>query len=121
MPRPSSALRPMRRAAEPPEPSTGSFYAEPPVPSGPAPKNAPRSFGAKAAGNSPFPKNSASGRDSDQEGGGRGFEVGGFEVRGFATDPKHSGYQILTNYESTYWRAFAGVQAWSLYEVLRSF
>jgi hypothetical protein len=44
-----------------------------------------------------------------------------FEVRGFATDPKHSGYQILTNYESTYWRAFVGVQAWALYEVLRSF
>lgn len=44
-----------------------------------------------------------------------------FEVRGFATDPKHSGYQILTNYESTYWRAAVGVQAWALYEVLRSF
>lgn len=47
--------------------------------------------------------------------------VTAFEVRGFATDPKHSGYQILTNYESTYWRAFVGVQAWALYEVLRSF
>ena len=42
-------------------------------------------------------------------------------MRGFATDPKYSGYQILTNYESTYWRAFVGVQAWALYEVLRSF
>ena len=42
-------------------------------------------------------------------------------VRGFITDPKFVGYQILTNYESSYWRALMGNDAWSLYEVLRSF
>src|SRR5436190_23000935 len=78
MPRASSVLRPVRRAAELADRSTSSPPAESPAP-------------------------------------------GSFEVRGYATDPKHSGYQILTNYESTYWRAFVGVQAWSLYEVLRSF
>lgn len=43
------------------------------------------------------------------------------EIRGYASDPKLVGYQILTNYESTYWRALVGNDAWSLYEVLRSF
>src|SRR5215212_8817209 len=43
------------------------------------------------------------------------------EVRGYATDPKSVGYQILTNYESTYWRALVGNDAWGLYEILRSF
>ena len=44
-----------------------------------------------------------------------------FAVQGYVTDPKLVGYQILTNYESTYWRTLAGNDAWSLYEVLRSF
>src|SRR5215212_6278015 len=44
-----------------------------------------------------------------------------FAVQGYVTDPKRVGYQILTNYESMYWRALAGNDAWSLYEVLRSF
>ena len=43
------------------------------------------------------------------------------QVRGYLTDPQRAGYQILTNYESTYWRALLGIEAWSLYEVLRSF
>ncbi len=43
------------------------------------------------------------------------------EIIGYVTDPKLVGYQILTNYESTYWRALVGNEAWSLYEVLRSF
>lgn len=43
------------------------------------------------------------------------------EIRGYASDPKLVGYQILTNYESTYWRALVGNDAWGLYEVLRSF
>jgi hypothetical protein len=64
------------------------------------------------------PSRNASNNSSNTVSGGSNL---GFEVRGYATDPKHSGYQILTNYESTYWRAFVGVQAWALYEVLRSF
>ena len=44
-----------------------------------------------------------------------------FTVQGFVTDPKLVGYQVLTNYESTYWRALVGNDAWGLYEVLRSF
>jgi hypothetical protein len=44
-----------------------------------------------------------------------------FETRGYVTDPKRVGYQILTNYESIYWRALVGNAAWSLYEVLRGF
>jgi len=43
------------------------------------------------------------------------------EVHGHATDPTKDGYQILYNYESTYWRALVGNMAWGLYEVLRSF
>jgi len=42
-------------------------------------------------------------------------------IQGYVTDPKLVGYQLLTNYESTYWRALVGNDAWSLYEVLRSF
>ena len=37
------------------------------------------------------------------------------EVRGYVTDPKCVGYQILTNYESTYWRTLVGNDAWGLY------
>lgn len=40
---------------------------------------------------------------------------------GFNTDPLRSGYQTLSNYESTFWRAYTGVEAWALYEILRSF
>jgi hypothetical protein len=43
------------------------------------------------------------------------------DIRGYITDPKRVGYQVLTNYESIYWRALVGNAAWSLYEVLRSF
>lgn len=43
------------------------------------------------------------------------------EVRGYKTDPLRRGYQILWNYENIYWRALVGSDAWSLYEVLRSF
>lgn len=43
------------------------------------------------------------------------------EVRGYKTDPLRRGYQILWNYENVYWRALVGSDAWSLYEVLRSF
>ena len=42
-------------------------------------------------------------------------------VRGYVTDAKRVGYQVLTNYESIYWRVLVGNDAWSLYEVLRSF
>lgn len=42
-------------------------------------------------------------------------------VHGHTTDPTKDGYQILYNYESTYWRAVVGSPAWALYEVLRSF
>jgi len=44
-----------------------------------------------------------------------------FSVQGYVTDPKLVGYQILTNYESTYWAPLVGNDAWRLYEVLRSF
>ncbi len=44
-----------------------------------------------------------------------------FEIRGYVTDPKRVGYQVLTNYEGIYWRALVGNEAWSLYEVLRGF
>jgi len=44
-----------------------------------------------------------------------------FSVQGYVIDPKLVGYQILTNYESMYWRALVGNEAWSLYEILRSF
>lgn len=40
---------------------------------------------------------------------------------GFNTDPLRSGYQTLSNYESTFWRAYTGSQEWALYEILRSF
>lgn len=43
------------------------------------------------------------------------------ELRGHITHPQRAGYQLLTNYESTYWRAAVGNDAWSLYEVLRSY
>lgn len=43
------------------------------------------------------------------------------ELRGYVTQPQRAGYQLLTNYESTYWRAAVGNDAWSLYEVLRSY
>lgn len=43
------------------------------------------------------------------------------EIIGYVTDPKRVGYQILTNYESTYWRALVGNEAWGLFEALRSF
>ena len=43
------------------------------------------------------------------------------EVIGYKTDPLRRGYQILWNYESTYWRAYVGNDVWSYYEVLRSF
>jgi hypothetical protein len=79
----------------------------------PANRPTPHAGAPRAHGSAPT--------NRDQTGGNEGGGNLGFEVRGFATDPKHSGYQILTNYESTYWRAFVGVQAWSLYEVLRSF
>jgi hypothetical protein len=44
-----------------------------------------------------------------------------FSVQGYITDPKQVGYQILTNYESTYRAPSVGNDAWRLYEVLRSF
>lgn len=43
------------------------------------------------------------------------------ELKGYVTDPKRVGYQILTNYESLYWRCLVGHEAWSLYELLRTF
>jgi hypothetical protein len=43
------------------------------------------------------------------------------EIKGYKTDPFRRGYQQLWNYESTYWRSLVGNDAWSLYEVLRSF
>ncbi len=43
------------------------------------------------------------------------------EIQGYVTDPKFVGYQVLTNYESTYWGALVGNDAWRFYEVLRSF
>lgn len=44
------------------------------------------------------------------------------EIYGYKTDPLRRGYQILWNYESTYWAALVGNNdAWRLYEVLRSF
>ena len=43
------------------------------------------------------------------------------KVKGLITDPLRDGFQLLLNYESTYWRAFVSNDAWSLYEVLRSF
>ena len=94
MPTLSSATRRARAAADPPDPYAGGLFAN----------QSPSNYNQSAP-----PAQPTSGSDV------------AFEVRGFATDPKHSGYQILTNYESTYWRAFVGVQAWALYEVLRSF
>lgn len=43
------------------------------------------------------------------------------DINGVVTDPLRAGFQILANYESTYWRALVGNDAWGLYEVLRSF
>lgn len=43
------------------------------------------------------------------------------EIHGYKTDPLRRGYQVLWNYENIYWRALVGNDAWSLYEVLRSF
>ena len=37
------------------------------------------------------------------------------------SDPTKHGYQLLYNYDSIYWRALIGRDAWSLYEVLKSF
>jgi len=42
-------------------------------------------------------------------------------IKGYVTDPKFVGYQILTNYENTYWLRLVGRDAWMLYLVLRSF
>ena len=42
-------------------------------------------------------------------------------VHAYVTDPKLVGYQMLTNYESTYWAPVVGNDAWRLYEILRSF
>jgi hypothetical protein len=42
-------------------------------------------------------------------------------VYAYVTDPKLVGYQLLTNYESTYWAPVVGNDAWRLHEVLRSF
>jgi hypothetical protein len=44
-----------------------------------------------------------------------------FETHGYSLDPTRAGYQVVTNYESMYWRALVGNEAWGLYEVLRSF
>jgi hypothetical protein len=108
MPTLSSAARRARAAADssegsPSDPYAGGLFAHQAA-------NQPASQGERAPLSRRSPENSAPLGDDTA-----------FEVRGFATDPKHSGYQILTNYESTYWRAFVGLQAWSLYEVLRSF
>jgi hypothetical protein len=43
------------------------------------------------------------------------------EIQGYVTDPKFVGFQVLTNYESTYWGALVGNDAWRFFEVLRSF
>ena len=43
------------------------------------------------------------------------------DIQGYITDPKFVGYQILTNYENTYWLRLVGRDAWVLYLVLRSF
>lgn len=43
------------------------------------------------------------------------------DIKSYITDPKWVGYQVLTNYESTYWAPLVGNDAWRLYEVLRSF
>lgn len=107
MPSLSSAARRARAAADSPNSQTGSLFAKQRLPSPPAAGH--RSVNSAAGGAA----SNFSGSDPAQD--------VSFEVRGYATDPKHSGYQILTNYESTYWRAFVGVQAWALYEVLRSF
>lgn len=96
MPSVSSAARRARAAVDPPDPYAGGLFANQAPP---------------GSGSSPTVSASTGAPKQDIA----------FEVRGYATDPKHSGYQILTNYESTYWRAFVGVQAWALYEVLRSF
>jgi hypothetical protein len=100
MPSVSSAARRARAAVDPPDPYAGGLFANQAPPN----SSSSPSVGAPAG-------LSGNGSNSDIA----------FEVRGFATDPKHSGYQILTTYESTYWRAFVGVQAFALYEVLRSF
>ena len=39
----------------------------------------------------------------------------------FSTAPRQVGFQLLTNYESMFWRTLVTNDAWSLYEVLRSF
>ncbi len=107
----SSAARRARAAVDPPDRTSGDLFTNPPSPN--KRESAPPAFANSAPQNrAPASNRGSSGNDSGEV---------GFEVRGFATDPKHSGYQILTNYESTYWRAFVGVPAWSLYEVLRSF
>lgn len=43
------------------------------------------------------------------------------EIRGYVTDPKQVGYQILNNYENLYWATLVGPVAWRLYELLRGF
>ena len=43
------------------------------------------------------------------------------EVVGYKTDPLRRGYQILWNYENTYWGALVGRDAWAFYLALRSF
>ena len=42
-------------------------------------------------------------------------------VEGYVTDPKLVGYQVVTNYEITYWQRLVGRDAWLFYLVLRSF
>ena len=43
------------------------------------------------------------------------------EVKGFVTDPKRVGYQVLTNYENIYWGTLVDPIAWRLYQILRGF
>lgn len=106
MPSRSFASRKTRAPVDPPDRYAGGLFAN----QAPPPNQAGAQHNSPSAGGAPGQP-------------GTGDQAGAvpFEVRGYATDPKYSGYQILTNYESTYWRAFVGVQAWSLYEVLRSF
>ncbi len=101
MPSLSSAARRARAAADNPNIGIAPAAQEP-------------TAGASFANAAPSGSPAARGREST----GRDIP---FEVRGFATDPKHSGYQILTNYESTYWAPIVGNESWRLYEVLRSF
>jgi hypothetical protein len=111
MPSLSSAARRARAAADSADPSAGGLFANQA-----APPNRPVAGGTTGAS----PSGTLDADEIRAQLRAQNPDLV-FEVRGFATDPKHSGYQILTNYESTYWRAFVGVPAWALYEVLRSF